>query len=455
MPSRHSFQKAQNMLKKHSDTFSVKRIKKAVVLLAVILFFGWAPPKGWAAGQFSMNGVSYPSAEAAELALQTDIQRVIDATPVSPIHVPGSLLIVLPTRAALQDAVQKLFSVPPGDSAGTRFVQIFVTSLEIILLGTVETIKAGKIFDQVEAVRTAEVENYPSDKYDYKIRVTEIHTGKPKIYLSKTGRSQVELQQIFEALSPGENKGAKMNAVIALAATRLAEGIATSGDQASNQQATAKSYGSAFFVNDQGMALTNQHVVGNCASVYARLRSGELATVSVLATDRENDLALLKVATSNKEFAQLRIGLPRIRQGEQVIVYGYPLPGGLASQGVFTTGTVSALAGLRDNTRELQISAPAQPGNSGGPLLDQSGNVIGVVSSVLDAMKTAKNIGSLPQNVNFAIKATMLSGFLEANDTDFSTKISSKILSSEDVGDKAKSFTFRVECQKGYVKNRG
>ena len=73
-----------------------------------------------------------------------------------------------------------------------------------------------------------------------------------------------------------------------------------------------------------------------------------------------------------------------------------------------TIGNVSALAGLGDDTRSLQFTAPIHPGNSGGPLVDASGNVVGVVTSKLSPLWTAKNIGDVPQNVNFALKASEL-----------------------------------------------
>src|ERR1700730_17779896 len=77
-------------------------------------------------------------------------------------------------------------------------------------------------------------------------------------------------------------------------------------------------------------------------------------------------------------FASLRSG---VHLGERVALFGFPLAGLLATSGNFTLGNVTAVAGLGDDTRIIQISASVQPGNSGGPLLDYSGNVVGVVES--------------------------------------------------------------------------
>src|SRR4029079_10829288 len=93
-----------------------------------------------------------------------------------------------------------------------------------------------------------------------------------------------------------------------------------------------------------------------------------------------------------------------VRAGEAIAVYGFPLAGVLSSTGNVVSGNVTALTGLGDDVRYFQISAPIQPGNSGGPLMDYSGLVVGIVNAKLNDLAFAKTTGDLPQNVNFAIK---------------------------------------------------
>ena len=88
---------------------------------------------------------------------------------------------------------------------------------------------------------------------------------------------------------------------------------------------------------------------------------------------------------------------PRLALGQSVVAVGYPLQGLLASSLNVTSGTVSALAGLGDDSRHVQITAPVQPGNSGGPLFDQGGNVIGVVTSKLNVLAIAAAVGDVPR----------------------------------------------------------
>jgi hypothetical protein len=125
---------------------------------------------------------------------------------------------------------------------------------------------------------------------------------------------------------------------------------------------------------------------------------------------------------------------------------GYPLPGLLASTANLTVGNVSALAGLGDDSRYLQISAPVQPGNSGGPLLDASGHLIGIVTAKLDALRAVRVTGDIPQNVNFALKAAVVRTFLDSKGIRYEIEQSEQQLSPADVGEIARPFTVQIEC---------
>ena len=189
----------------------------------------------------------------------------------------------------------------------------------------------------------------------------------------------------------------------------------------------------------RGFIVTNHHVVDGCS----RLGVNGLAA-QVGGSDPRNDLALLKVSLAGTS-ANLRV--QRTAVGEPVAVAGYPLRG-LLSGFNMTTGNLSSLSGLGGDTRLVQISAPVQPGNSGGPLLDLAGNLMGVVVSKLDAVKTAKITGDIPQNVNFAINANVLRSFLDANSVDYEASRSDKAIAWTAIAEKAKGFTVLVECWK-------
>lgn len=203
--------------------------------------------------------------------------------------------------------------------------------------------------------------------------------------------------------------------------------------------------GSGFFVSTAGHLVTNNHVVATCAEV--RVTQGEKATpAKVLATDPRRDLALLQLAQATP--AAVFHGSEKLRPGESVVVVGFPLSGLLTSDPIVTAGIISALAGPRDDRQLLQISAPIQPGNSGGPLLDASGHIVGVVVASLSTLKLAQATGAIPENINFAINGEEAKSFLKGQGIDVRTAPPGQPLSVAAIADQALSVTVRLECWK-------
>jgi S1-C subfamily serine protease len=205
-----------------------------------------------------------------------------------------------------------------------------------------------------------------------------------------------------------------------------------------------KSSGSGFVVSVSGHLLTNQHVVESCARLTVQAVGRERAA-SLIRADTRNDLALLKMQDKASAQAHFREGRG-IRSGDSVVVLGYPLSGLLASEANVTTGTVSALSGPGDDSRLMQITAPVQPGSSGGPILDSSGNIVGIVVSKLDALKVAAAIGDIPQNVNFGIHASVARTFLDANGVDYQTAPAERRFDPATIAAQAKAYTVLIEC---------
>jgi acyl-CoA thioesterase I len=204
--------------------------------------------------------------------------------------------------------------------------------------------------------------------------------------------------------------------------------------------------GTAFAINGTGDFLTNYHVVKGCSTVRLRV-SGEWRDAQTTASDEDNDLAVIRAKGSDTvPPLHFREG-KGIRPADQVVAMGFPYAGVLTTNVQVTTGTVSALSGIHNDTRELQLTAPVQPGNSGGPLLDLSSNVVGVVSSKLNALLMAEATGTLPENINFAIKSGIVRGFLEANRIDYDVAQSTEKLDPADVGERAAKSVFMLECQ--------
>jgi hypothetical protein len=193
------------------------------------------------------------------------------------------------------------------------------------------------------------------------------------------------------------------------------------------------SSGSGFFVSVEGHVLTNDHVIENCSTMKIELTGSEAMNATVAARDRTNDLALLR---SSKRSSVVPKFSHQARVGQRIFVFGFPLTGFLSSSGNFTEGLITALTGPRDDSRLLQVSAAVQPGNSGGPLFDAFGNILGVIVGKIDAL----------QNVNFAIKSSIAMNFLSANRILTSDGNHLREIGSEKIAELANQFTTRVLC---------
>jgi uncharacterized membrane protein YgcG len=209
-------------------------------------------------------------------------------------------------------------------------------------------------------------------------------------------------------------------------------------------QTEAISSGTGFFVSLPGYVLTNQHVIDGCRTATVSRPGYPIGDARIVGADTANDLALLMTDMATKMVPSLRIGA---RVGENIFVYGFPLSGLLSSSGNFTVGNITSVAGLGDDSRIMQISAPVQPGNSGGPLIDKFGNVVGVVVSKLNALRLAQITQDMPQSINFALKASIAANFLEVNNISARTGSNAEALEVTEIAERAKQFTVEVTCK--------
>lgn len=204
------------------------------------------------------------------------------------------------------------------------------------------------------------------------------------------------------------------------------------------------SSGSGFFVNKNGYLVSNYHVVEMCQYILA-VMDGDLLNVKVVASDITNDLIVGKVEElSNNNF--LALSSDGAFLGDNVIAAGFPLAGTLSDNLKVTRGIVSSMSGLNNNYSEYQIDAAVQSGNSGGPLIDASGNVVGVVVAQLNKYKLLQEREIIPENVNFAVKSQNVGVFLSANNIDFISKDSKKVIQNRVVAESAEDSTVMLLC---------
>jgi S1-C subfamily serine protease len=259
-------------------------------------------------------------------------------------------------------------------------------------------------------------------------------------------------QALGAALDPGTPAGAPRLAsfiknvredALRLGGTSVAGMTAATLPTANGAPAGASS-GSGIIIDKQGRIVTNAHVVNACTEPRITDTSNSRFKARIVVKDQANDLALLKAEHNWPQAAILRDDEPKL--GTTAVVSGFPLSGLVASSMSVTAGTVSATAGPRDDSRLFQISAPVQPGNSGGPVLDAQGHVTGMVTSQLNGVLLTLIAGISPQNVNFAIKASIMRNFLASQDVDFAHASGGGELSTADISALARRFTVRIDC---------
>jgi S1-C subfamily serine protease len=211
------------------------------------------------------------------------------------------------------------------------------------------------------------------------------------------------------------------------------------------QSKTFTASGTGIVLTVDGYVVTNHHVVSECIdSIRGNLTGESTLTLRLVSSDETNDLALLRAPANFKGPASIRGSA--IRPGDGIIAIGYPFSGLLSSEFSVTTGIVSSLGGIGNDSRFLQISAPVQPGNSGGPLLDTSGFVVGIVAEKLDALKVAQITGAIPENINFAIKTGALRDFLDKNAVNYDVASPSAEVKVSDIASAARRYTMRILC---------
>jgi S1-C subfamily serine protease len=163
----------------------------------------------------------------------------------------------------------------------------------------------------------------------------------------------------------------------------------------------------------EGLVVTNYHVIAGYQDIVLVRTDKQQISASIYEVDKKNDIALLRVGDVDQLPPALAVTENKTNLGAEVFTIGYPHTDIMGSQPKLTSGIVNALSGFQDDKRTYQVSVAVQSGNSGGPLLNMNGEVVGIVTSKLSAMKVFRWTGDLPQNVNYAMKTRYLLDLLE------------------------------------------
>lgn len=213
-------------------------------------------------------------------------------------------------------------------------------------------------------------------------------------------------------------------------------------DKNNNENILNAASGTGFAVSSNGYVITNYHVIDGCQSIKIHLQ-GNVIPASIIKFDPQNDIALLK-----GNFAPTHV-LPLSNEKtvllEDIFVAGFPFGNQISTAIKVTKGIVSSLTGIGNNFSNFQIDAALQPGNSGGPILNNKGNVIGVAVAKLDRKYIEKNFGVIPENTNFGIKTSVVKSMLNSIEINLPQPNINQI-STRDLGKNISNSTYYLSC---------
>jgi len=194
---------------------------------------------------------------------------------------------------------------------------------------------------------------------------------------------------------------------------KIVESPPTISPQVPNPQVPKSSVaiatGTGFLFGSRDYIVTNYHVVKGTSQVKVKFLNEKIFDAQVIAKDIQNDVAILKLnKTPSFQTREMKFGdSSMVRMGDKVFTIGYPHIGIMGFKPKYTEGVISAVTGIGDNPNVFQTTVPIQPGNSGGPLFNEKGEVIGLTTSSLSLL-AIESMGAIPQNVNYAVKSSFV-----------------------------------------------
>lgn len=206
--------------------------------------------------------------------------------------------------------------------------------------------------------------------------------------------------------------------------------------------------GTGFFVTRDGHILTNNHIINNCDKISVH-GEGMSTGAKVIAIDREHDLALLKAAFTSVNMAYFNSMKQPLEPGDPVVIIGYPGESWRDHDPVIRVSTIIDMKGPTGEERWLQFNDSIQHGNSGGPLLDSTGNVVGVVvaKTELHIKRVGYESEEIVKKSDIAISLPVVKKFLENNNVLYQTADSGLYLAADRVNDRAQPFIVNVHCR--------
>jgi len=269
----------------------------------------------------------------------------------------------------------------------------------------------------------------------------DIYSGPHLGYLTKGGKTPYKhtvggLYFISDAYYQLKKDGYEDTGIVHFPAGVEIHAIRATLQPAIRQQSSA----TGFAISENGLIVTAYHVIKDAKVIKVYLSKDSSISAMILHSDPMNDLAVLKTESCTPNFLQIA-PMRTVKMGDKVFTIGFPVSSVLGQEAKYTEGVISSISGLKDASSILQITVPVQPGNSGGALVNERGEVVGVITSSAAILPFIEESGTLPQNVNWAVKADYLRPLIEL------PKAEQKEFDKEQFIEHVKKSTFLIETE--------
>ena len=243
--------------------------------------------------------------------------------------------------------------------------------------------------------------------------IIEYHKGSQKISVELIDGKDLKFSDFFLVL---DNEWSLTNLESSLTqAQSLCRENNKSSQNTAETKETKRATGTGFFLGSSNYVVTNYHVIHGAKKIQVKLINGEILVAEVALKSPDKDIAILKLnGTPSVKRMNVRLSnFSEIRTGDKIFTYGFPIADFLGDvESKYSEGVINSFRGMKNNRDQFQMSIPIQPGNSGGPIFNEQGKLVGITTYSIDALMTMELYGIVPQNVNFGIKSPMLASLL-------------------------------------------
>ncbi len=344
---------------------------------------------------FMVGGINYNSKEEAIQKYKQLNEDNVNAIVAKKECIDSKVLVVINTMKKMEDtAIKYTRSKESTQPIIVEYIsEAAFDSWKMHYSGLVKR----NLFKKVDFITDEFPENINNSNYDY---IIYLHNPNPTLFLWYIkGKNFTEPQLISTDSSVWkESSFQKLSNWL-----ESLEKIMT-GNSPNEVGKQSVAFGTGFAVSSDGFIVTANHVIAGHSKISVKFENADWIPAKIVKFSKSNDIAILSIDKSVSDYLILT-DTKKLKQADRVFTMGYPATYVLGVEPKYTEGYVSSLSGIQGEDSLMQVSVPIQPGNSGGPLVNDKGQVVGMVTSTAAVSAFYKFTGTLPQNINWAVKS--------------------------------------------------